>query len=420
LEDLHSYRGLNEIDYERRLRAYVKLLELLPSLSLSEMQMWTLLHVYVALVRHDDLSLRSNASHGLQCFIRHIAQSPQQYAHAIPLLHTVLFPLLRRLLPTPSLVVRQEVVSSMATLIECFRDRYAELTPLLGSNNEMRFFDNIAHLQLLHRQRAVARLRRLCEQKIFSQPTLISVFVPLLRQMLMESPNAEHPLTQECVRTFGSIASCLNWRAYRSLLLSFLRLLRLNSTHEKIFLNVCVQLLEVFPFPIHITPDEQQLLSENQQLLQSFPSSFASLFSSKRTRTPSASSSRMCTTSLPSNSDKQNDAESESKSKSESEERSKKGNISKKKKSRKKQQNNLDEIQTLKENDNNIMDTSEPIQIQNQSEDSENEENNHQMSLTSKDLLPLSDEKNSSLFTKLEVVLSLSLSLSLSSHTPSF
>ena len=56
----------------------------------------------------------------------------------------------------------QEHVTLLRGLVVAFPGQYADLGLLLDQDTELDFFNNIAHLQLHRRQRALQRLTKVC------------------------------------------------------------------------------------------------------------------------------------------------------------------------------------------------------------------------------------------------------------------
>lgn len=97
---------------------------------------------------------------------------PLNALHMLHMQAVVHIPVIVRLMSCPEVLNRgvmtlapsclQEHVGLLRGLIMQFPEQYADMALLLDTDPELDFFNNVAHLQLHRRQRALQRLTRVC------------------------------------------------------------------------------------------------------------------------------------------------------------------------------------------------------------------------------------------------------------------
>ncbi|PRW58885.1 small subunit processome component 20-like protein [Chlorella sorokiniana] len=296
-----STTEIDELDYERRMAAYSRLLPAAWQ-PLSVRQAAPLLHTCLHDLRNaEDLALRHAASQALSRFIEGAAAATeaagaaalaaaaaQEAGSLLPAAQRVLFPQLKRGLPAPNLAVRQEHLVLLRQLVLAFPAHYAELLVLTDTDAEVDFLLNVAHIQLHRRARALVRLTKLLKRvgEDTSAPsplgvgTLVGVVQPLLLQMVVEGKGGEdgsggHELkqadkdrganvTDAAVVALGAVAGALPWVQYQQLLGQHLRLMKRHAddSASKAVIRAVCSILDAFHFPLPDELDEAQLAAE--------------------------------------------------------------------------------------------------------------------------------------------------------------
>lgn len=177
----------------------------------------------------DDLALRQAAAQALERFVAAAASEANGDEPAaagpagplVPLAQRLLFPQLKRGLPSPSLAVRQEHLALLRRLVLALPEQYAPLAPLAtgraaaaaaaapgaqqplaaqqAADGEADFLSNVAHLQLHRRARAFLRLARMLQAPTQADGApggavppplgvgaLVGVVLPLVQQAIVE------------------------------------------------------------------------------------------------------------------------------------------------------------------------------------------------------------------------------------------
>ncbi len=235
--------GLTAIDrsqlgvpnYEARLQSYAALSSDEADAPLQQFSYEELLPVlHIAL--HDlaystDLSLRTQALHLLTALITRTVQHTTHVT--VTALLNILSPAIRRQMNSSSVAARGEYLALFVELIRALPEQYADLVPLLSSDDEANFFYNITHLQVHRRQRALVRFATYCESGAMKKNVLMHIFYPLIRRTMLETPSTQHHLIDECVKAIAAISKCVDWHAYKRIILTHLALLRTIRSKAK-------------------------------------------------------------------------------------------------------------------------------------------------------------------------------------------
>ncbi|KAL1242068.1 Small subunit processome component [Trichinella spiralis] len=244
IDGLNSWnkRQVEEFDYDRRLAAHQQANHFLYEVSKSALKPTLTLLFYncfhfIELV--DDLSLRTNATHTVdQCFHCMSTRLVQDEWNSI--LNNTVLPYLTNALKNQNDIIRNSFVGILRSCILKFAIFHDQLKPLFqlvdNVDLELDFFENIRHIQLHRRARA---LRRLCDQLETSsdpnttiRPRQIRLYIfPLISAYLSD----EHFPT--------SIRRC-----YSCILRKYLHKLKTDLDNQKLHTRIVVSILDSFHF----------------------------------------------------------------------------------------------------------------------------------------------------------------------------
>ena len=113
---------------------------------------------------------------------------------------------------------------------------FSELSSLTNSDPEADILQNIRHIQLHRRTRALHRLSNVISEGKLSQATLTGYLLLLASNVVFSPLSArEHNLLSEAVNVLSAMAGQLQWSAYYHLLKHYLRQL---STRKEIHRNI--------------------------------------------------------------------------------------------------------------------------------------------------------------------------------------
>ena len=255
LEGMNAYstKRIDEPDFDRRLAAFSNFNEnLYRTISCSD---WLpILYNMLSFIQDPvELSVRNNASFTMRHFIDIVATADEATPEYEEMFLRVLFSGLKNGLRSRNEMVRMEVLGVIAYSVEkCQRiPSLQEMCHLLeGGDEEANFFNNILHIQVHRRSRALRRLADHCEQGNLRSSTLADIFIPLVGNYIMSTTSIDHHLVNDAILATGRMAKHLSWGAYHALVQKYLKLSRVRDESERVYVRALVALLENFHFPM--------------------------------------------------------------------------------------------------------------------------------------------------------------------------
>ncbi|KAF9060675.1 armadillo-type protein [Rhodocollybia butyracea] len=258
MESLNAYsaKRINEPDFERRLTAFAQLNDTLyGTLSVSD---WLpILYNMLGFIQDpEELAIRNNASYSMRHFIDLVAS--QTSAEHEKTFSRMLFPGLKNGLKSRNEMVRTEILGVIAYAVAKCQNisSLQDMTALLaGGDEEANFFNNIHHVQLHRRSRALRRLADQCDEQPLRNSTLTEILIPLISNYIVETSSLDHHLVNDSITATGRLAKHLSWKSYYSLVQKYLRLSKAKDERERVYVRTIVAILENFPF---VMEDEVQ------------------------------------------------------------------------------------------------------------------------------------------------------------------
>ncbi len=260
LESMNAYsaKRLDEPDFARRLQALTLLNEDLHKTFSSADWLPVLYNMLYFIQDADELAIRTNASHTMKRFIDHL--STRMSADSDHIYLTILYPGLRNGLRTKNELVRSEVLSVLSYSVErCGHiASLQEMRALLeGGDDEANFFNNILHVQVHRRSRALRRLADHCEEGRLRSSTIAEIFIPLIGNFITSTNAMDHHLVNDAILTTGRMAKRLSWGTYYALVQKYLTLSEGKDESERVYIRTLVALLDNFHFPMdEVLPTE--------------------------------------------------------------------------------------------------------------------------------------------------------------------
>ncbi|XP_065909347.1 small subunit processome component 20 homolog isoform X2 [Dysidea avara] len=148
-----------------------------------------------------------------------------------------------------------EFIAILAHLVKTYPShlKFADMHQLLNVDPEQDFFENIKHIQLHRRTRALHRLSELCSSGTFSQSTMLNFLLPIGSHVIFASTTErEQNLISEAVNVLAAIAAHLKWTKYYFLLKNYLRLIPKRKQIEKNLIKAVVGILSGFHFDLKL------------------------------------------------------------------------------------------------------------------------------------------------------------------------
>lgn len=121
--------------------------------------------------------------------------------------------------------------------------------PLCSEDPEVDFFNNILHLQLHRRRRALSRFRNVISAGKLAENVIVKIFLPLFFNMLFDVKDGKgEDLRNACLETLAAISGQMDWETYRTFLMRCFREMTLKPDKQKILLRLICAILDMFHF----------------------------------------------------------------------------------------------------------------------------------------------------------------------------
>lgn len=262
MDSLNAYstKRLEEPDFDRRLNAFTTLNESSYQ-SISCKEWLPILYNMLNFIQDPaELTIRNNASSAFKRFIDIACENDDaEYDNTFV---KVLYPGLKNGLRSNNELVRAEILSVISHAVVKY-DRIASLHEmrvlLAGGDEEANFFNNIHHIQVHRRIRAIHRLADYTEGGHLRSVTLAEVFIPLVSNYIVSSDSVDHHLVTEAILATGRMARQLKWGAYYSLVQRYLRLAKIKDASERVYIRALVALLDNFHFAMDNVIDSEDI-----------------------------------------------------------------------------------------------------------------------------------------------------------------
>ena len=251
-----SKRRVEERDFDQLFAAFDSINASDVHIDVKEWQ--PLVHNFLFLILDpEELSVRSNANASLVKFISQTAAECDSGAEGesgmMQLFLQAVWPGLKKAVRNRSELVRRDVLAVMSSAAEQLSkcEVMAELSGLLGGGDaEVNFFNNIHHIQLHRRTRAVKRLPEQAAKGGMKSRTISDILAPVLGHFLMPGSVElnDHNLVTEVINSLGLLAGQLTWGPYNALLWQYLRLANKKGSSERIMVRSAMAILDNFHF----------------------------------------------------------------------------------------------------------------------------------------------------------------------------
>ncbi|OAC99530.1 hypothetical protein MUCCIDRAFT_148767 [Mucor lusitanicus CBS 277.49] len=204
----------------------------------------------------EEMAIRGTATHCMVQYLKATAEQADQEEKRKMLgyVNHVIYPAIKRGLRSRVELVRMEFVSLLCSCIKTFPELpiFDDMVPLLGDGDEeVNFFNNVYHMQIHRRARALLRLSEFAEEGKLKVATINNIFIPIISAFFKESDRTvDHNLLHQCTLTLSSLAKVLPWNHYYRLLQNYLSLIKENDEKERLFVRVVIGILDAFHFDL--------------------------------------------------------------------------------------------------------------------------------------------------------------------------
>ncbi|KAF3814531.1 hypothetical protein GH733_017689 [Mirounga leonina] len=217
-----------------------------------------------------DMSLSDNASMCLMSIIKKLAALNVTEKEYREIIHRSLLEKLRKGLKSQTENIQQDYTTVLSCLIQTFPDQpeFKDLVQLTDCHDpEMDFFENMKHIQIHRRARALKKLaKQLMEGKVvLSSKALQNYIMPYAMTPIFDEKMLKHEnITIAATEVIGAICRHLSWSAYIYYLKHFIHVLQTGQINQKLGVSLLVIVLEAFHFD-HKTLEEQVRKIQNDE-----------------------------------------------------------------------------------------------------------------------------------------------------------
>ncbi|KAM5255099.1 small subunit processome component 20 homolog isoform 2-T2 [Hipposideros larvatus] len=217
-----------------------------------------------------DMSLSDNASMCLMSIIKKLAALNATEKDYKEIIHRSLLEKLRKGLKSQTESVHQDYTTLLSCLIQTFPNQpeFKDLVQLTDFHDpEMDFFENMKHIQIHRRARALKKLaKQLMEGKVMlSSKSLQNYIMPYAMTPIFDEKMLKYEnITIAATEIIGAICRHLSWSAYVYYLKHFIHVLQTGQINQKLGVSLLVTVLEAFHFD-HKTLEEQMRKIQNEE-----------------------------------------------------------------------------------------------------------------------------------------------------------
>ncbi|KFM72554.1 Small subunit processome component 20-like protein, partial [Stegodyphus mimosarum] len=254
---------VSEPNYQERLNGHKEALEIIRGMdktSVNEDFLRIIIYNSSFMIRTcDDLALRNSASYLLQ-------ESAKVFATVMPdfqelcnlLIFDTLLPEVQKGLKCNLEAIRHEFIGILSAVLHSCKDhpRLKDLFALCHEDPDLDFWENMRHLQVHRRARALLRFsNHLKSQHEHGEKIavhyLLAYMIPIVSSFLFDEAYRKHVhVVDAAIETLGSIANVLPWHHYETLLKNYLNMLSKDVEHHKTIVKIIVSLLNAFHFDL--------------------------------------------------------------------------------------------------------------------------------------------------------------------------
>uniref|UniRef100_A0A8D2CR22 UTP20 small subunit processome component n=1 Tax=Sciurus vulgaris TaxID=55149 RepID=A0A8D2CR22_SCIVU len=217
-----------------------------------------------------DMSLSDNASMCLMSIIKKLAALNVTEKEYKEIIHRSLLEKLRKGLKSQTESIQQDYTTILSCLIQTFPSQleFKDLVQLTHYHDpEMDFFENMKHIQIHRRARALKKLaKQLMEGKVvMSSKSLQNYIMPYAMTPIFDEKMLKHEnITIAATEVIGAICRHLSWSAYIYYLKHFIHVLQSGQINQKLGVSLLVIVLEAFHFD-YKTLEEQMGKIQNEE-----------------------------------------------------------------------------------------------------------------------------------------------------------
>lgn len=252
----YSQKRIDEPDYDTMLDALSSIAETYYA-TFNVHQWLPILHQLTHCMHNpEEMAIRGTATHCMVQFLKTTSEKTdeEEKRKLIGYVNHVVYPAIKRGLKSRVELVRMEFTSLLSSCVKTFPELpvFEDLVPLLGDGDEeVNFFNNVYHMQIHRRARALLRLAEYSEEEKLKISTINNIFIPIITAFFNESDRTvDHNLLHQCTLTLSALTKVLPWNHYYRILQNYLDFIKENDEKERLFVRVVIGILDAFHFDL--------------------------------------------------------------------------------------------------------------------------------------------------------------------------
>uniref|UniRef100_A0A8C4U3G8 UTP20 small subunit processome component n=1 Tax=Falco tinnunculus TaxID=100819 RepID=A0A8C4U3G8_FALTI len=263
-------RHLDDIDFDVRLSAFQSITARIKEMKAVDIDfLIPVMHNCFYTIQLGDMALSDNASLCLTSLIQRLAEIDHTENEYKELIQHTLLESVRRGLKSKTESIQQDYTSLLSCLIQTFsaNPEFRDLVQLTNRHDpDMDFFENMKHMQIHRRARALRKLaKQLTEKKLeLSSKSLQNYVMPFATTAIFNEKMLKHEnMVTASVEIIGAVCRHLSWSAYLYYLKHFIHVLQTGQISPKLGVSLLETVLEAFHFD-HETLEKQLLTIGSQ------------------------------------------------------------------------------------------------------------------------------------------------------------
>uniref|UniRef100_A0A8C6R1C0 UTP20 small subunit processome component n=1 Tax=Nannospalax galili TaxID=1026970 RepID=A0A8C6R1C0_NANGA len=248
-------RHLDDINFDVRFSAFQTITSYIKEMEVVDVNyLIPVMHNCFYNMELGDMSLSDNASMCLTSIIKKLAALNATEKEYKEVIHRTLLEKLRKGLRSQTESIQHDYTTILSCLIQTFPSQleFKDLVQLTHSHDpEMDFFENMKHIQIHRRARALKKLaKQLLEgQVVLSSKSLQNYIMPYAMTPIFDEKMLKHEnITIAATEVIGAVCRHLSWPAYLYYLKHFIHVLQAGQINQKLGVSLLVIVLEAFHF----------------------------------------------------------------------------------------------------------------------------------------------------------------------------
>ncbi|XP_063786087.1 small subunit processome component 20 homolog [Pseudophryne corroboree] len=248
-------RHLDDINFDVRLIAFQKANSYIKEMATIDVNyILPLMHNCFYTIQLGDMSLSDNAGLCLTSIMKQLAAVKHTATEFREIIMRTLLVSLKIGLKSKVENIQQDYTTLLSNLIRTFPEHteFSDLVQLTDYNDpEMDFFENMKHIQIHRRARALRKLAKNITEgnTVLSSKSLQNYIMPYATSTIFDENMLKHEnMVTASVEMIGSVCKHLSWSAYMYHLKHFIHVLQMGQINQKLGVSLLVTVLDAFHF----------------------------------------------------------------------------------------------------------------------------------------------------------------------------